>query len=193
MSPVRNDRILTDEQTDQVLFDHLIDEMVADGRIFTKEDWALYIYPLSERVWELTSTSLLDAERTPEEGDNPVVWGTVPASLRGPDSLDDELETLNFNLSSINGLAVDAANYMICLNGDVMDSAGEEISGIENCPLIVVHHNTSQLGGFIPLVCAIRQLQAQFGLPPVAVWVHEGSRKSLRPFEEEPISPPPAA
>ena len=193
MSPIRNDRILTDQKTQLAMFDHIINEMVADGRIFSREDWALYFYALSERVWEMTPDGLLMAEGTPEEGDNPIIWGTVPAALRGPDSIDDEIEFNNFILSSTNGLAADAANYMVCPDSEVVDSTGEDVIGTENCPLIVVHEDTTQLGGFIPLVRSIRELQARFGLAPVAVWVHNGTRRSLRLFEEEPITPPPAA
>lgn len=56
------------------------------------------------------------------------------------------------------------------------------------CPLVVVHSDTAQQNGFIPLIRALHKEQTERGHDLAQVYIHDGTIRSIRPFQESPVT-----
>lgn len=185
--PVTNDTVFTDTRTDRTWVDALIRRLHKDGEIFSPSDMTTGVHVTSDLMWELTPASLMYYI---DNGDwldkaNPIFLNGVPHSVREEEDLE---ESEYFETLTSNQIAEEIAEYSIEY-GSVQDEMGNFCTGYERTALIVVHEETTQLGGFIPLVRALTAKQKEFPkLPPVRVYVHSGTYASLRSFEETPLT-----
>ena len=183
-----NDDVLTDELTDREMVDQLIQQLYKAGEIFSPSDMTTGVHVTPDVVWELTPKSLLTLVGGNSWASlmNPVFLNGVPWDARDEDG--DEDEAAYFETLTTNQIAEMVGESSIEY-GSIQNEMGEHRDGYERTALIVVHKDTTQLGGFIPLVRAYRKKHEEFPmLPPVKVFVHNGTKASLRPFEETPLS-----
>lgn len=171
----RFDHILLDDQSIE-LARPMIEQMQQGGVIC--DDPVLHV--LDARTWLLTPDSLYslfgdcDFNETRLMIRDHIAWKAMKQFVTDQSS---ETERDFMGLST-QDLAEEIATDIV--NDDGID--------IDECHMIIAHSNTMQLGGFIPLVRAIRERQELEGCNLVKVYVHDGTRSSLRLFEEVPMS-----
>lgn len=184
-----NDTVLTDIRTPRAWVDELIRQLVEDGEIFSESKMTTGIHVTPDVLWELSPkelVALVEADNTPTDYTwNPLFIHGIPYEVRedkDPEAI-EEFKTLTTNDVAEN-VAYGSTEY-----GSVQDETGNHCDGYERVALIVVHEDTTQCGGFIPLVRAYLEDQQDFQmLKLMRVFVHNGTRASIRPFAENPVT-----
>lgn len=174
----RTDFVLTDQASADMAL-RLYERLVREDEALSKQPTLLVLHDMT---WEMTPKSLdrlyggiCEHDQAALMVVDHMAWIAMGEYTYDPSDAGNKRD---FRESSTQVFAENIAMRVVAYDG----------REFEECPLIVVHSDTAQQGGFIPLVRAIRETQSQERRQPVRAYVHDGTLGSCRLFEEFPVT-----
>jgi len=184
---ITNDTVLTDTRTDRAWVDEMVRELHRNGEIFSPSDMTTGIHVTPDEMWELTPVSLTSLISSAEWSTtaNPIFINGVPHDVReenGSKALESFMTWTTNDIAA--AVAEDSIEY-----GGIQNEMGNHCMGYARHALVMIHEDTTQFGGVIPLMRGYRARSDEFPmLKPVRILVHNNTRNSIRPFEETPLT-----